>query len=208
MPPVSPKHLSKILDDMESDDLKQGFKNTTPQIGSEQSAEVTAANAKTAKAIQKVAGFATDRKPADDVFFIIGGYGAEKIEQLQLVKSKLDSRENGHPFLLADIDANVKTRVAFQLAADFSDYIVAVVEESTGGIGLELGELMESSNYEKTFVLKREYSSPSEEREAFDHPTSHFFKLINEDGRLYKWKTESELEDLISQIPGGNGNEE
>ncbi len=149
-----------------------------------------------------------DVATTESLYFIIGGYGDERIERLRLVESEINKRSNGRSFLLHDVDVDISMRVAFSLAADLADYIVAVVEESSGGVGLELGELMESSNYQKTHVLKREYSSPAKEREAFSVMTQDFFQMIASDGRLCHWKNSEELRGCINVVPGGDRNEQ
>ena len=135
----------------------------------------------------------------DSTYFVLGSYGREEIRRLQLVKDKLNRRPNSYAFLMVDIRGEWKNGVyKFRVLADFSDYIIGVVEHDQSGFLVEQGLFVaEESYFEKTHVLQREY----DDNWPYSWMQEGIFELLECNGRLYTWKNEDELAVTAEKIP-------
>lgn len=147
----------------------------------------------------------------DRTYFVLGSYGRPEIHRLQLVKDRLNRRANTYAFLMVDIRQEwVNTYLKFRILADYTDFIIGVTEHDQGGFLVEQGYFTALETYfEKTYVLKREYTTlTSEDIETnanINNPYSGMqiaiFEMLNEVGRLYIWETEDELINGIKELP-------
>lgn len=141
---------------------------------------------------------------ASDVsYFVIGSYGEEEKRRLLLVRDGLRSRGDGtFAFLMDEFpEAWEFWTTKFKILATRADVIVGVFEHSHGGHEWEAGYVDHDRFRAKSHVLKREYESEAQEREAFDAMFAHFLAVLDELGRLYPWATEDELRERVVEIP-------
>lgn len=149
---------------------------------------------------------------AERAYFVLGSYGRPEIYRLQLVKDRLNRRPDTYAFLMVDIRSEWEnTYLKFRLLADYTDYIVGVVEHDLGGFLVEQGYFTAIDEYfEKTYVLKRDYESLTaddvETGVSLEKPYSGMqtaiFEMLDDAGRLEHWSTEEELlERAESLIP-------
>jgi hypothetical protein len=135
-------------------------------------------------------------------FFILGSYGDTERTRLRKVQDRLS--EEGYAFLMVDTtEAWDYWTTQFKILATRATYIVGVYEHTDGGHEWEAGYLDHHEYRHKTRILKREYSTETEEHEAFDGMFAHYIQLLNRLGYVYFWADEQELfdealEDLIA----------
>jgi hypothetical protein len=148
---------------------------------------------------------------AERAYFVLGSYGQPEIRRLQLVKDRLNRRSDAYAFLMVDIRSEwTNTYLKFRLLADYTDFIVGVVEHSRGGFLVEQGYFTALESYfVKTHVLQREYASLDAEALDTDvditNPYSgmqtSIFEMLDDVGRLCTWTTESDLIDCAESLP-------
>jgi len=147
----------------------------------------------------------------DRSYFVLGSYGTPEVRRLQLVKDRLNRRRDAYAFLMVDVRREwTNTYLKFRLLADYADLIVGVAEHDGGGFLVEQGTVVTEPDYfEKTHFLKREYdgldaaaidtdADPSAPYSGMQTP---LFELADEAGRLHTWRTESELEACVEELP-------
>jgi len=147
----------------------------------------------------------------DHAYFVLGSYGRPEIHRLQLVKDRLNRRNDTYAFLMVDIRQEwVNTYLKFRILADYTDFIIGVSEHDQGGFLVEQGYFTALEAYfQKTHVLKREYTDlPSENVETkanTENPYSGMqtaiFEMLAEAGRLYIWTTEDDLINAVKELP-------
>ncbi|MDL5363423.1 hypothetical protein [Halalkalicoccus sp. NIPERK01] len=150
--------------------------------------------------------FTTDR-----AYFVLGSYGRPEIYRLQLVKDRLNRRENAYAFLMVDIRGEwTNTYLKFRLLADYTDYIVGIAEHSRGGFLVEQGYFTALERYfAKTHVFKRDYQGldPNELDTDVDPENPYsgmqtaIFDLLDGAGRLCEWTTEDDLIECVDGVP-------
>jgi len=144
-------------------------------------------------------------------YFVLGSYGRPEIHRLQLVKDRLNRRADTYAFLMVDIRSEwVNTYLKFRILADYTDFIVGVVEHDQGGFLIEQGYFTVLEEYfSKTYVLKREYESVSPDEVDtgvnLEYPYSGMqtaiFDMLADVDRLYSWTTEEELIECAGEVP-------
>jgi hypothetical protein len=144
-------------------------------------------------------------------YFVLGSYGRPEIHRLQLVKDRLNRRTDTYAFLMVDIRKEwVNTYLKFRILADYTDFIVGVSEHDQGGFLIEQGYFTALETYfQKTHVLKREYTDLSSEDVETNANTENpysgmqtaVFEMLDEAGRLYIWTIEDELVNAVKNLP-------
>ncbi|MFC7232882.1 hypothetical protein ACFQMM_18775 [Saliphagus sp. GCM10025308] len=140
---------------------------------------------------------------SDRSYFVIGSYGDEEETRLVAVRDVLDERRsNDHAFLMKEVpEFTTNFALKFHVLVRRVDTVVGVFEHNRGGHEWEAGALSHPPLREKTWALKRAYENREAEYEAFDAMIAHFFELLDEDGRLLEWSSESELRERTDSIP-------
>jgi hypothetical protein len=148
---------------------------------------------------------------AERAYFILGSYGRPEIRRLQLVKDRLNRRPDAYAFLMIDVRSEwTNTYLKFRLLADYTDFIVGVVEHSRGGFLVEQGYFTALESYfTKTRVLQREYANLDTETVDtgvdVDNPYSgmqtSIFDMLDDVDRLCRWATEDDLVGCAETLP-------
>ncbi|MFC6767278.1 hypothetical protein [Natrinema soli] len=133
-------------------------------------------------------------------YFVLGNYDREPIRRLNLVVDRLNRRSDAYAFRMVDVRGDWDNGIQkFCLVADLVTHIVGVAEAEPSGFLVEQGLLAGTSDYfEKSHVLKREY--PGDDR-AFDWMQDSVFDLLEEEDRLHRWETETDLVEAAEMLP-------
>lgn len=136
----------------------------------------------------------------DRSYFVLGNYDREPIRRLNLVVDRLNRRADAYAFRMVDVRGEWENGIQkFCLLADLVTHIVGIAEKEPSGFLVEQGLLAGTSDYfSKSHVLKREYE---DEDQSFDWMQDGVFELLEEEGRLYQWKTEAELVEAVEALP-------
>lgn len=146
----------------------------------------------------------------DTRYFVLGSYDTYNSrdgpkDRLVRVCEEIDeSGFEARGFRLNELDEDEDHWRNFYLKFRYTligtDYSLLIAESNDGGHELELGEVPKSELY----VLKREYSAVSldsdVEYEKFDAMMATLFSLIDENGHLWRWTTESELVESVQEV--------
>ena len=133
-------------------------------------------------------------------YFVLGNYDREPIRRLSLVVDRLNRRTDAYAFRMVDIRGEWDNSIQkFCLIADIVTYVVGVAEKEPSDFLVEQGLLVGTSEYfSKSHVLKREYQ---DETEPFGWMQDGVFELFEEEGRLYRWRTEEDLVEAAGKLP-------
>jgi len=133
-------------------------------------------------------------------YFVLGNYDREPIRRLNLVVDRLNRRQDAYAFRMVDIRGEWENSIQkFCLIADLVTYLVGVAEKEPSDFLVEQGLLVGTTEYfAKSHVLKREYT---DETQPFGWMEDGVFDLFDQEGRLYRWQTESELVDVTAELP-------
>src|SRR6056297_1649373 len=133
-------------------------------------------------------------------YFVLGNYDREPIRRLNLVVDRLNRRQDAYAFRMVDIRGEWDNSIQkFCLIADIVTYLVGVAEKEPSDFLVEQGMLVGTVEYfSKSHVLKREYE---DEEYAFGWMQDGVFDLFEQEGRLYRWRTEGELVDVTEDLP-------
>jgi hypothetical protein len=144
-------------------------------------------------------------------YFVLGSYGRPEIHRLQLVKDRLNRRTDTYAFLMVDIRSEwVNTYLKFRVLADYTDHIIGIAEHDQGGFLVEQGYFTAHEKYfEKTHILKREYSSLTAEdidtnvdiESPYSNMQTAIFELLADAGRIHCWETEEDLLECVETVP-------
>ncbi|ADB60437.1 hypothetical protein Htur_1551 [Haloterrigena turkmenica DSM 5511] len=136
----------------------------------------------------------------DRSYFVLGNYDPEPMGRLDLVVDRLNRRRDAYAFRMNDVNGGWDNGIQkFCLIADLVSHVVGVAEREPSGFLVEQGLLAGTEEYfEKTHVLKREYP---EERHPYGWMEDGVFDLLESEGRLYEWRTEDELREVLTEIP-------
>lgn len=78
-------------------------------------------------------------------------------------------------------------------------YLVGVAEKEPSDFLVEQGLLVGTTEYfTKSHVLKRKYE---DEDRPFGWMQDGVFEFFEDEGRLYRWRTEGELVDVTGELP-------
>lgn len=140
---------------------------------------------------------------SDRSYFVLGSYGEAEKRRVDLVKSHLNDRPGSYAFLMTEVpDAWEFWTTKFKILADRADYVVGVFEHTHGGHEWEAGYLDQPVYRRTLYVLKREYETEAEEREAFDGMFAHFVTLLDDQfGNVYRWRNDDELREQLENVP-------
>lgn len=87
----------------------------------------------------------------------------------------------------------------FCVVADIVTYLVGIAETKSSDFLVEQGLLVGSVEYfSKSHVLKRVYE---DEEHPFGWMQDGVFELFENEGRLYRWRTEETLVDVTEKLP-------
>ncbi|NHN49659.1 hypothetical protein G9464_18990 [Halostella sp. JP-L12] len=146
----------------------------------------------------------------DRSYFVLGSYGDPEIRRLQLVKDRLNRRPDAYAFLMVDVRREwTNTYLKFRVLADYVDAIVGVAEHDRGGFLVEQGMFVADEEYfRKTHVCTREYEGlDADDLDTDADPESPYsgmqtpiFDMLDDAGRLYRWKTEGDLVECVAEI--------
>jgi len=133
-------------------------------------------------------------------YFVLGNYDREPIRRLDLVVDRLNRRPDAYAFRMVDVRGEWDNSIQkFCLVADLVTWVVGVAERDPSDFLVEQGLLVGTVEYfEKSHVLKREYD---DEAHPFGWMQDGVFELLDEAGRLHRWRTEAELVDVAEQLP-------
>ena len=133
-------------------------------------------------------------------YFVLGNYDREPIRRLNLVVDRLNRRSDAYAFRMVDVRGEWDNSIQkFCLIADLVTYLVGVAEAEPSDFLLEQGLLVGTVEYfRKSHVLKREYE---DEDRPFGWMQEGAFDLFERDGRLYRWRTESDLVEATDELP-------
>ncbi|MDF9746460.1 hypothetical protein [Natrinema salsiterrestre] len=136
---------------------------------------------------------------SDRSYFVLGNYDREPIRRLNLVVDRLNRRSDAYAFRMVDLRGEWENGIQkFCLVADLVTHVVGVAEREPSGFLVEQGLLAGTEEYfEKTHVLKRTY--PDEDR-PYNWMQDGVFDLLEKNGRLYRWETESELIEAVEGL--------
>lgn len=140
---------------------------------------------------------------ADATYFLLGRYdGDEKERRLEAVKARLNERDGVYAYLMKDVpEAWEFWPTKFRILADRADYVVPVLEDTAGSHEWEFGVVSGPEYRPKVHVLKREYPTEAEEHDYFDALPAQFVDVLDRDGRVERWETETELLDAVAELP-------
>ncbi|RQG99043.1 hypothetical protein [Natrarchaeobius oligotrophus] len=133
-------------------------------------------------------------------YFVLGSYDREPIRRVNLVVDRLNRRPDSYAFRMIDVRGEWENGIQkFCLVADLASHVVGVAEAEPSDFLVEQGLLVGTEEYfSKSYVLKREY--PDEDR-SFGWMQDGVFELLEEEGRLYRWETETELAEAVANLP-------
>lgn len=136
----------------------------------------------------------------DRSYFVLGNYDREPIRRLNLVVDRLNRRTDAYAFRMVDIRGEWDNSIQkFCLIADIVTSLVGVAEKEPSDFLVEQGLLVGTIEYfAKSYVLKREYE---DEDHPFGWMQDGVFELFDEEGRLYRWRTEDDLVDVTGELP-------
>lgn len=136
----------------------------------------------------------------DRSYFVLGNYDREPIRRLNLVVDRLNRRTDAYAFRMVDIRGEWDNSIQkFCLIADIVTSLVGVAEKEPSDFLVEQGLLVGTIEYfAKSYVLKREYE---DEDQPFGWMQDGVFELFDEEGRLYRWRTEDDLVDVTGELP-------
>jgi len=136
----------------------------------------------------------------DRSYFVLGNYDREPIRQLNLVVDRLIRRRDAYAFRMVDIRGEWDNSIQkFCLLADIVTFLVGVAEKDPSDFLVEQGLLVGTTeSFSKSHVLKREYE---DEEYPFGWMQDGVFELLDQEGRLYRWHTESELVEVTEELP-------
>jgi len=136
----------------------------------------------------------------DRSYFVLGNYDREPIRRLNLVVDRLNRREDAYAFRMVDIRGEWDNSIQkFCLVADLVTCLVGVAEKEPSDFLVEQGLLVGTVEYfSKSHVLKREYD---DEEHPFGWMQDGVFELLDDDGRLYRWRSEEDLVDAAEELP-------
>ncbi|MUV60705.1 hypothetical protein [Halobacterium sp. CBA1126] len=136
----------------------------------------------------------------DRSYFVLGNYDREPIQRLNLVVDRLNRRTSAYAFRMVDIRGEWDNSIQkFCLIADIVTYLVGVAEKEPSDFLVEQGLLVGTTEFfEKSHVLKREYE---DEERPFGWMQDGVFELFDQEGRLYRWRTEEDLVDVTGELP-------
>lgn len=133
-------------------------------------------------------------------YFVLGNYDREPIRRLNLVVDRLNRRRDAYAFRMVDIRGEWDNSIQkFCLIADLVTYLVGVAEKDPSDFLVEQGLLVGTVEYfSKSYVLKRVYE---DEEHAFGWMQDGVFSLFENEGRLYRWRTEETLVEVTVELP-------
>ncbi|MFC7231554.1 hypothetical protein ACFQMM_09310 [Saliphagus sp. GCM10025308] len=133
-------------------------------------------------------------------YFVLGNYDREPIRRLNLVVDRLNRRTDAYAFRMVDIRGEWDNSIQkFCLIADIVTYLVGVAEKKPSDFLVEQGLLVGTTEYfAKSHVLKREYE---DEEHSFGWMQDGVFDLFDNEGRLYRWRTEEDLVEVTGELP-------
>lgn len=133
-------------------------------------------------------------------YFVLGNYDREPIRRLNLVVDRLNRRTDAYAFRMVDIRGEWDNSIQkFCLIADIVTYLVGVAEKEPSDFLVEQGLLVGTVEYfSKSHVLKREYE---DEDHQFGWMQDGVFELFEQEGRLYRWRTEADLTEATDELP-------
>ncbi|MFC4987434.1 hypothetical protein [Saliphagus infecundisoli] len=132
----------------------------------------------------------------DRSYFVLGNYDRDPIRRLNLVVDRLNRRQDAYAFRMVDIRGEWDNSIQkFCLIADIVTYLVGVAEKKPSDFLVEQGLLVGTTEYfAKSHVLMREYE---DQEHPFGWMQDGVFELFDQEGRLYRWRTEADLIDVI-----------
>lgn len=135
----------------------------------------------------------------DRSYFVLGNYDREPIRRLNLVTDRLNRRDDAYAFRMVDIRGEWDNSIQkFCLIADLVTYLVGVAEKDPSDFLVEQGLLVGTTEYfSKSHVLKREY----DEEHPFGWMQDGVFDLFDDEGRLYRWRTDDDLLEAAESLP-------
>ncbi|WP_049972688.1 hypothetical protein [Haladaptatus cibarius] len=136
----------------------------------------------------------------DRSYFVLGNYDREPIRRLNLVTDRLNRREDAYAFRMVDIRGEWDNSIQkFCLIADLVTYLVGVAEKDPSDFLVEQGLLVGTTEYfSKSHVLKREYE---DEDHPFGWMQDGVFDRFENEGRLYRWRTDDDLLETTESLP-------
>jgi len=140
---------------------------------------------------------------AERSYFVLGRYdGGETEARLDAVKAHLNDRDGAFAYLMKDVpEAWEFWPTKFRILAERADVIVPVLEDTDGSHEWEFGVVSGPAYRSKVHVLKREYPTEAAEHEHFDALPAQFVDVLDRDGRVHRWSTESDLLAGIDALP-------
>lgn len=96
-------------------------------------------------------------------YLVLGSYREPFIRRVRIVENELNKRIGTYAFVLGDlrdleIDRLPTFRIRFFLIATYADVIAAVHEQDAGGEVTELGKISETTFFDDSYVLPRDYA--------------------------------------------------
>ena len=136
----------------------------------------------------------------DRSYFVLGNYDREPIRRLNLVVDRLNRRTDAYAFRMVDVRGEWDNSIQkFCVIADVATYLVGVAEKEPSDFLVEQGLLVGTVEYfSKSHVLRREYE---DEDHPFGWMQDGVFELFEEEGCLYRWRTEDDLVEVTGEIP-------
>ena len=136
----------------------------------------------------------------DRSYFVLGNYDREPIRRLNVVMDRLNRRTDAYAFRMVDIRGEWDNSIQkFCLIADIVTSLGGVAEKEPSDFLVEQGLLVGTIEYfAKSYVLKREYE---DEDQPFGWMQDGVFELFDEEGRLYRWRTEDDLVEVTGELP-------
>lgn len=136
----------------------------------------------------------------DRSYFVLGNYDREPIRRLNLIVDRLNRRQDAYAFRMVDIRGEWDNSIQkFCLIADLVTYLVGVAEKDPSDFLVEQGLLVGTVEYfSKSHVFKRVYD---DEEHPFGWMQDGVFDLFEDEGRLYRWRTEETLVEVTEELP-------
>ena len=138
----------------------------------------------------------------DRSYFVLGNYDREPRRRLDLVVDRLNRREDAYAFLMSDVRGGWDNGIQkFCLIADLVTHVVGVAEREPSGFLVEQGLVVGTEEYfEKTHVCKRTYPD-ADDTHPYGWMEDGVFALLEAEGRLHEWRTETDLHEAVDAIP-------
>ena len=179
---------------------KEGESNETPNredvMG--QATKYTLGNSITPESFEDVLSLSDEianKISYENLVFILGSFQDGKKTRLLSLQEQINTTNVDSRAVLMDEFTNVEPIMKFRLIAHYSDRIIGICENDTGGFTLEQGIIVTKPDlFKKTHILKREYGEEEEKDNFSWMQSTGVFRRFEKRNRLWRWANSDQLE--------------